>query len=248
MRTPGSSVPVEIRFGVSEIGRDVTARDFLRAVSLISACGPGVLLLGPARCADATPSPPKEGEKGNGVCVGAGSRGGVRVGTFGPRRPPQSSPPVGGKTRCWGCGVEGHLLRSCSSRKVSGGGGSGWSRSLRRCRGATVTGGPPSQAGARPGVVPPVASRPVVGPTPALSRPGSSVKTPRTAAAYSPAGPTVAWRGESIASAPCAAGSAIVEGEQTAAGGSLTPAAKVRKPEPAGALYRGPRVKGTERV
>jgi len=59
----------------------------------------------------------------------------------------------------------------------------------------------------------------------------------------------VARCGESIASAPSAAGSAIVEGvEQTVAGGSLTPAAKVREPEPAGAPYRGSRVKGTERV
>jgi len=119
MRTPGSSVPVEIRFGVTELDRDVTAREFLRAVSLISACGPGVLLLGPARRADATPSPPsKEGEKGSGVSVGAGLRGGVRVGTFGPRRPPhcKPSPPVGGRARCWGCGVVGHLLRSSPPR------------------------------------------------------------------------------------------------------------------------------------
>jgi len=103
MRTPGSSISVELRFGVTELGRDVTAREFLRAVSLISACGPGVLLLGPARPADATPSPPsKEGEKGSGGSVGAGRRGGDRAGAFGPRRPPhyKPSPPVGGMARC----------------------------------------------------------------------------------------------------------------------------------------------------
>jgi len=97
-----SSVPVEIRFGVSDIDRDVTARDFFRAVSLIRACGPGIILLSPVRSADTPPSPSsKEEEKGSGGCVGASMRGGVRVETFGPRRPSQSSPPVGRKTRCW---------------------------------------------------------------------------------------------------------------------------------------------------
>jgi len=93
MRIPGSSVPVEIRFGVSDLGRDVTAREFLRAVFLIGTCGPGVLFLGPARRADATPSPPsKEGEMGSGGRVGASRRGGDRVGAFGPRRLPHHKP------------------------------------------------------------------------------------------------------------------------------------------------------------
>jgi len=58
MRILGSSVPIEIRFGVSEIDRNVTARDF----SLVSVCGPEVLLLGPARSADAPFSPSSKEE------------------------------------------------------------------------------------------------------------------------------------------------------------------------------------------
>jgi len=86
----------------------VTARDFFRAVSLVSACGPGVLFLGPVRSADAPPSPPsKEGEKGSAGSVGAKSRGGVRVGTLGSRRPPQSSPPIGGRQDVGGAVARG---------------------------------------------------------------------------------------------------------------------------------------------
>jgi len=218
MRTPGSSVPVEIRFGVTDLDRDVTAREFLRAVSLL--CGPGVLLLGPVRRADGTPSPPsKEGEMGSGDCVGAGLRGGVRVGASGPRRPPhyKPSPPVGGKARCWGCGVAGHLLRSCPSVR---GGSCSRSQPPRRRRGAP-TGGLPPRAGVRPGVVPPVASRPSVGPTPAPSRPGlrssASSATPRTATAQPQPDPAVARRDGGSTPAPCAAGPAIL-GVRTAAG------------------------------
>jgi len=148
-----------------------------------------------------------------------------------------------------GCGVVGHLLRSCPSVR----GGSCSRSSPRRRRGAP-TGGSSPRAGVRPGVVPPVASGPSVGPTPAPSRPGSRASapqaktTPRTATAHPPPGPAVARCDGRITSAPRAAGPAISEEVRTAAGGSHTPAAKARKPEPAGPPYRGPRGKGTERV
>jgi len=58
MRILGSSIPADVRLSVPDVDRDVTAENLFSAVSLLLGCGPGGKILGPARCAATSPSPP----------------------------------------------------------------------------------------------------------------------------------------------------------------------------------------------
>jgi len=95
MRSQGISIPAKIRIRVSDLGRDVTAGDFISAVSLLCGCEPRDLSFGPARSIATPPlsvlSPNVPGSRDTGL-GGRGIRRKDGQRDLKPRRSSSSSP------------------------------------------------------------------------------------------------------------------------------------------------------------